>query len=192
MQTPLGQGAWRLYQRWMKEQHRQMPQMNSFLHSRYYSTFIRFMKFVKKVSIPDVDSYVWFMVKNKNPPELWTNEEIYASYLEFLDRSADPIKRANTTIKTLIQIADAADCDVSEVFEVLTPAEVVQLLHERRFSPWLLLRSTTFKRFLAERVSPEQMVLIETVIRPAYWIKKFQEKPEVVQRMDIFVKELNL
>jgi hypothetical protein len=188
-----GQRAWNFYQKWMKAYRRQVPRSDAFLHSKFYKPFVRFAEFAKKVNLPDIDSFIWLMRDEDISPVLWTNDQVYVKYLEFLDRQADPYKRADLTVKTLLQIADAAQCDVSEVFDdVITVSELVQLLRERRLSPWILLRSKKFKHFLISKASPEELIIIEATIRAPYWKEKFEKHPDVVQNMDLIVKELNL
>lgn len=190
-QTPIGQAAWIYYSKWLKAQKRQVPRAETFLQSKFYKPLIRFARFVKRVNMPDIDTFIWLMREKDMPPVLWTNDDAYAAYLEFLDRRADPYARAQTTVTTLFQIADAAECDVSEVFDVLTGAEVVQLLRERRLSPWVLLFSKKFMAFV-QTSSPEEITMIETIVRPAHWKERFAKAPEVVTKMQEFVKELNL
>lgn len=191
-QTPIGQAAWIYYGKWLKIKKRQVPRAEAFLQSKFYKPLIRFAKFVKRVGLPDIDLFIWLMNDKDTPPVLWTNDDVYAMYLEFLDRTADPYKRAQTTVDTLFQIAEAADCDVSETFDVLTGPELIQLLRERRLSPWMILFSKKFKEFLTQRASPEEVTIIQTIIRPAHWKERFTKAPEVVAKMQEYVSALNL
>lgn len=190
-QTPIGQAAWIFYQKWLRQKKRQVPKAETFLQSRFYKPLIRFAHFVKRVNLPDIDTFIWMMVDMDVPPVLWNNDEYYTKYLEFLDRRADPYKRAQTTVDTLFCIADAAECDVGEAFSMLTGPELVQLLRERRLSPWILLNSKKFKQFLGS-ASSEEMMIIQAIIRPQYWKERFEKYPEVVTNMKKYVNELDL
>lgn len=190
-QTPIGQAAWIFYQKWLRAYRRQVPRSDAFLHSKFYKPLVRFAKFAKKVNLPDIDNFIWLMKEKDMSPVLWTNDQVYAMYLEFLDRQADPYNRANLTIKAFFDIADAAECDVSEVFDVITSSELIQMLRERRLSPWILLRSRRFKQFLTH-ASSEEITIIQAIIRPSFWTEKFKQHPAVVSDMDKYIKELNL
>lgn len=190
--TPIGQAAWHFYQEWMKAYRRQVPRSSAFLNSKFYSSFIRFAKFVKRVHLPDPKTFIVLMKEKDISPSIWNNDQVYAIYLEFLDRKGDPKKQAQITIDTLFDLAEAAKCDVSDVFTVLTPSEVIQLLRERRLSPWILLNSEKFRLFFADCVSPEERIIMESIIRPNYWAEKFQSRPEDRQLMKTYVSELNL
>ena len=73
-----------------------------------------------------------------------------------MDRKAPPVKQAEITINTLFDLSHERECEVADIFDVLTPNEVIQLLRQRRLSPWILLNSTKFKQFFVNRVSSEE------------------------------------
>ena len=102
------------------------------------------------------------------------------------------ISHAQQTINTLFDIAEIGDCEVNEVFEMMTPSEVIQLLRERQLTPWLLLNSKKFMNFYISKVSSEERLIMESIIRPAYWAEKFEKYPKVVETMRLYVLELNL
>lgn len=191
IKTPIGQAAWSYYQRWLKNQRKMAPGIETFLTSRYYQTFISFAKFAKKVHIPDIDSYIWLMCEMDMTPMLWCHAQTYTRYLEYLDRQADPLDRAKTTINTLFRIADAAEVDVEDVFDIIEPRELITLLQQRRLSPWLLLKCSKFWA-LIQKCSVEEQQIIESIIRPGYWRKKFTDRPDMGEKMKAMAEELNL
>lgn len=192
IKTPMGQAAWSYYQKWMKAQRRASPSIETFLTSKFYSTFFKFAEFVQKVGLPDVDLFVWFMTEKKIQPVIWANDQIYTSYIEFIDKKADPQKEAQRTINYLFRIAEEFNCDVQDVFEHLHPNDVIQMLHRRQLSPWILLHSPKFKQFLINKTTKDERIVMETIIRPNYWAKKKNKHPEVVIQMKRYVRELDL
>lgn len=191
LRTPIGQAAWIYYQKWMKVYHRQVPRSSSFLRSKFFSSFIRFAEFVKKVHLPDPDTFIWLMKEKDISPTIWNNDQVYAIYLEFLDRKGDPKKHAEITVDTLFKVAEAGECQVGDVFEIFTPTEVIQLLRERRISPWILLNSKKFMKFFVCS-SAEERIVMESIIRPNYWAEKFRKRPKDVEMMRKIVSELKL
>lgn len=187
-----GKAAWQFYQLWMKSHNRSVPQPDSFLHSRYFGTFLKFAKFVKQVNLPNVEIFIRQMKQKDIPPVMWTMDEVYQRYLEYLDFQISPHNMALTTVETLLDLADALECDVSDVFDELTGNEVIQLFRQRRLSPWVLLRSNRFKQFFANGTSGEEKIILETLIKPDHWREQFQKKPEIVKKMEMYVSELNL
>ena len=190
--TPIGQAGWLYYQEWMKAHHRRVPQSQSFFHSKFYTSFIKFAKFVKRLNMPEPKMFIWLMKERDIHPTIWCTDQAYSLYLEFLDRKGDPFKHAEITINTLFDIAEAANCEVGEVFNVMTSNEVIQFLRERQLSPWILLNSKKFMEFFVSKVTSEEKIIIESIIRPSYWSEKFQKCPDVVTRMREYVTELSL
>jgi hypothetical protein len=153
---------------------------------------MRFAAFSKKAKLPDVDMFIWVMKDRDISPTIWTNDQVYSLYLEFMDRKAPPSKQAEITINTLFELADDYRCGVDEVFDNIQANELIQLLRQRRLSPWLLLHSDKFKQFFINQTNTEERIIMETIIRPAYWGKKFQECAADVERMKLYVAELSL
>lgn len=192
IRTPIGQAAWSFYQKWMKAYRRAVPSIEVFMTSNYYVTFIKFARFAQKVGLPDIDTFIWYMKEKDIPPTIWKNEEIYASYLEFLDRKSDPKKAAEHTINYLFKLADEFQVDVSEVFDCLQPSEVILMLTRRQLSPWILLHSKKFKEYFINKTTDQEKITMEAIIRPAYWAEKKKKHPEIVALMKKYVAELNL
>ena len=190
--TPEGQAAWIFYQKWMKAYRRIVPKSSAFLHSKFYNSFMRFSLFTRKVHLPDIDMFIWLMKDKDISPTIWTNDQVYSLYLEFMDRKAPPLKQAEITVNTLFDLSQERDCEVTEIFDELTPNEVIALLRQRLLSPWILLNSNKFKQFFVDRVSVEERIVMESIIRPPYWGKKFSSQPDDVERMKLYVAELSL
>ena len=192
IKTPLGQAAYSFYEKWMKLQRRRVPKLETFLTSRYYNTFIKFAKFSKKVGLPDINLFITYMIKTDIPPTIWCNDQVYVGFIEYLDKRADPTKQAQSTINYLFKIADSLDIDVSEVFEHLSGNDVIQMLHRRQLSPWILINSPKFKQFLIHRVTDEERITMTAIIRPPLWAEKKANHPEIIAQMKKYVQELNL
>lgn len=190
--TPVGQSAWMYYQTYMKTNRRMVPQPASFLNSRLYNTFIKFAHHVRKVQLPDPNAFIRFMQERGIQPIIWTNDDVYTLYLEYLDRKAPARDRANTTIEEFFKIADGTGVDVSDVFEVLDAGDVIALLRRRRISPWILLKSPKFTKFYATKTNNAEKIILESLIRPEFWVDKFSKNPKLAQLMKVYVEELNL
>ena len=190
--TVTGQAAWMYYKAWNKAQRRIVPKGRAYLKSKYFNSFMRFATFVKKMKIPDTDAFIWLMVEKDLLPTIWTNDQVYTLYLEFMDRKVAPKRHAEITINTLFDEADERGIDVSEIFDHITPNELIMLMRRRQVSPWFLFNSKKFKQFFVNSTSPEERIVMESIIRPHYWKKKFDENPKDVKNMQTYAKELNL
>jgi hypothetical protein len=190
--TPMGKSAWLMYQQWMKAYKRQVPQSKSFLHSKFYNSFIKFAKFAKQVNVPDMDLFIWLMKERDISPVIWDTDEVYTMYLEFIDRQGNPNKLAEVTIETLFGYTETYNCDISDIFEHVTPQVIIQHLRERRLTPWILLHSKKFKTFFINKTTTEDRIILESIIRPKYWTEKFNKNQKIVELMKVFIKELRI
>ena len=122
-----GQQAWAFYQNWMKAYRRMVP-AKSFIHSKYFNSFIRFAEFSNKLKLPDTKAFIWLMKEKDISPTIWTNDQVYSMYLEFMDRKVSPKRHAEITINTLFDLAEEHNCEVSELFDNLCYYEVDESL----------------------------------------------------------------
>jgi len=192
IKTPLGQAAWLYYQQWMKFQNKMPPPASTFMESRYYRTFINFAKHVQAIGLPKTDKFIRLMKDKDIPPTIWTNDEVYSLYIEFLDRNTTPIEQAKLSVETLLTIAENNEIDVKDVFEKLTPNDIIHLLRQRRLSPWLLLCSKKFKDLVRNKASDEQRIILETFIRPDHWAERVENSAKDVENIKLLVHELNV
>lgn len=192
MQSPTGQAAWKYYSTWMRLQKRTVSSAQTFLDSKLFRTFINFTTFVRRVDLPNPDSFIRLMIRLNFQPTLWTSDLAYTEYLEFMDKQAKPLDQFESSLKTVLQITDEFDVDVGQFFEVIDVPEFIRLVETRRLSPWLLLFSGKFAEFFKNQLSIEQRLLIETIIRPEYWGSRFDEFETEVEFIRETMGELNL
>jgi len=191
LQTLEGQAAWMYYQSWMKKKNKSVPDSKVFSTSRYYTSFTKFAQFAGNVGIIDVEQYIDLMNELDYSPTVWTNDIVYAKYIEYLDSKTTPKDHAKRMVDAMFQIADVYHCDTSEVFKKISASDVMKLLRQRKFTPWILLLSGEFKMLLA-RSTAEQRNLLNSLIRPQKWQNKFAKHPDTVEIMRKLVKELNI
>lgn len=192
LKTPEGQTAWHYYQLWMRAQRRMPPPAASFLTSKYYRTFINFTKFVKSVELPRPEKFIQLMVTKTYQPTLWTNDEVYTMYMEHLDKRVPPLEQVKMSLETLIKVADSKEIDICDVFDHLKPNELIHMIRVRKLSPWLLLFSKKFKRIFREETTPEQKIILETLIRGDYWGDQMDQYPDEIVKIKEWISEADL
>lgn len=192
LESPFGQAAWIYYQMWMKNNHRFVAEMKSFLHSKYFNAFLRYAKFVKEVRIPDPELYIQYMIELDMPPAMWTTNTVYVAFIEYLDKKIPAIKNAKITIETLFNLADDLGCDITQVFDKVDPNDFIKLVLQRKVSAWLLLRSPKFNAFYRNVLTKDSRILLETIIRPKVWAERLKNHPDEIQQIDSFVEALGL
>lgn len=183
--------AFRFYEMWMRIQKRSVQSPASFLKSKNFKAFVDFASFVKKVRLVDTETYIRMMVNKRIQPSYWVSNKCFSMYLTYIDHKKTPMQHAKITINTLLNIAEAAECDISDVFTVLTPHETMFLIQQRKLSPWLLLRSKKFKSMIL-MLDDDERCKIEELLQPEKWIIKFQQHENAANTMKKLVTELGI
>jgi hypothetical protein len=182
IKTPIGQLGFMFYCQWMREQRRLAPPVDTFVESKYYRTFITFAKFTKRVQLPRPEKFIWLMVQKQWPPVLWTADAVYVEYLEYLDYKVPPMEQVQYSVQTICDITEQMNVDTAVFFEYLSVNEVIDLVRVRRLSPWLLLASTKFKQLLqSPKMTVEQRIVLETLIRPDFWATRMRAAGDVIK-----------
>ena len=191
IKTPVGQAAWSYYQKWLKLYKKTVDIRGFIMSKRYYRTFLKFADFAQRVRLTDPDIFILMMKEKNIPPALWTNDQIYVLYLEHLDHVTSPVELGEKTATFMHQIAEVLECKVENVFEELQPGDILEFIRERKFTPWLLLRSRRFGQYL-KSLDPDDRNQFTSLINSKYWSYKFDTNPEIVKWMDTKAQELNI
>lgn len=191
IRTPMGIAAYGVYSLWMASANRKVPSIETFSTSRYFNTMVKFVEWSRKLKLPSVENFIKLMVTRNMSPMLWCRDECYSLYLEWIDRTSDPLDQAAVTIDTLYKISEAAETTVGGVFAFLNYREVMQLIRQRLLSPWLLLCSKEFKTFLTALGASEKDELLN-LIGYSYWAEKFEANPKVVEQMKLLAAEMGI
>jgi len=189
--TTSGQAAYAAYASWMRAMNRKVPPIETFSTSRYFNTMVKFVEWCWKVKLPSMENFIKLMVSRNLSPMLWCRDECYSLYLEWIDRTSDPLDQAAITIDTLYKMADAAEMTVGDVFGLITHREVMQLIRQRLLSPWLLLCSRRFKTFLTA-LEPLDKDELMSLINYSYWAEKFDANPKIVEQMKLLAGEMGI
>lgn len=191
LRTPNGQAALTYYQLWMRTMKRNPPTAAAFLTSRFYRTFMNFVEFSKTVDLPKPDKFIWLMVTKNYQPTLWTTDDAYVMYLEYLDRKVPPLEQASMSIDTLIKVADRCNVEIDAVFTVMSVQDVIHMLRTRRLSAWLLLFSKKFKQ-MYKTATLEQQLILDNLVRPEYWEDKILDNAEDVKTIKMLIEEMGI
>lgn len=194
LRTPIGQAAWRFYQDWMRFQRKRAGDDRMFLNSRYFPAFIKFATFVKQTDLPTPKKFIKLMVTENYQPTMWLIDEVYAIYMEHLDKSRSCNEQLDITLTTLDKVAEAYDCDISEVFDHVSGSEVIELLKQRKLSPFVLIASKKFNNFLVHVSdnNTEQFIILERLIRANHWLSYIHSHTTNFNKVKGYVAKVDL
>lgn len=192
LRTPKGMKAYRLYKKWFTIRKLMVPEESSFIASKYYNVFFTFSKFVRDMGIPDVDLYIKFMAEENILPSHWYNSEIYEYFMNYFDDGVSPIIHAKITLKSMEKLATVLECDMKDVFKNIRTGDIVNLIQSRNLSPWCLLLSKEFKKYLINEISSGERQLIEDVMSINKWKIIFERKRNYIPKVLKIVNQVSL
>lgn len=186
-----GRFAYTAYLAWLKARGYQKQGREVFIESRYYTSILKFVEFYYSTMLPDLEDYIKYVTEGDFLPQMWTNATVYEQYISSFDRRMKPLKQADITFKYLDVLARQLECEPVEVFDYIYVNELVKLIQCRRFSPWVLLASKRFHRYMAE-LEPEEVPVLEAMVNEDIWLPKFRERPKDYKLICQLTKELGI
>jgi hypothetical protein len=191
LMSPLGQAAFGYYRDWMKAKRYSQPGGAAFLESRYYRSFINFAELVQKANISKPDKYIELMVESDLLPILWCRDAAYTIYLDWNDRISDPIEQVSDSINYLLDICEKEDVTLPNVFEHLGAQRMINLIHQRRLTPWLLYGSSAFLTVYQSFDEGQRKTFKEST-NAEYWVNKIEKNQSQFKEIRSLTRELGL
>jgi hypothetical protein len=193
LETPDGDAAYEYYATWFKKKRlpTKRPTKRTFIGSQFYTPFLSFTEFVNKMGIPDTDMYIELMVDRGVLPQHWYHADIYDVFIDHLDNDCPMSVHTRVSIVALDKIATGFDCELSEVYSKLMLGDFINLIQSMNVSPWILLLSPRFKKFLSTCSSHERLS-IEEVINVARWKLVMKQNRTLIPETKAFIDQLDL
>ena len=191
LKTVDGQAGYVHYSYWLRKKSKKAPPIETFLSSSYFRAFISFAEFVRAVNLPNAEMYIDIMVDKGIAPLLWPRSECYAMYLQWFDAKSPPMEQVNISVDTILNLSDQAGVTPAELFDVLHIRDIMQLLQERKLSPWFLLCSKKFKEKLTSS-SPDDNKQLMRLIGIDYWAGKLSENESVVKQVKMITAAMGV
>jgi hypothetical protein len=180
--SPLGQAAYSYYDAWMKAKKFKSQSMDAFMASRYYRAMLKFAEMVIAAGIQKPIQYIKLMVDASITPDLWCREQCYKMYLDWVDHQEDPLEQVQSSIVCLMDLAEAEGVNYRNVIEHIGGQKVLQLIAQRKLSPWFLLHSTAVQNML-KGLDKEQLRAFDKAVNVSAWVERLQENKDI--RADI-------
>lgn len=163
MKTPIGQAAYAFYSDWMKTSRRSVPPIETFIHSSFYTTFIKFARHVKRVNMPAPQNFIRLMVNEQIAPSLWCRDNVYAMYMKTFDEAVPPEEQFIQSVEFLLTFADQEKIDAKDAFATMGIEKFLLMVQRRKLSPWFLAASSVFRNWIKQLDSTESSVVEDSV-----------------------------
>lgn len=156
------------------------PTYAHFAASDLYAAFVRFGKHLIDLNAINPPAFVEFLLRTQAKIDQWTSQRLYDIYIREMTRT-ETLKEAIDRSKKLIQQwAQDNGTNWQDYFRIIEPAHAVLLIKAGRISPWILFTASS-AHALMERMTPEQMRLMEATIDADYWRIKIERHRQEVE-----------
>jgi hypothetical protein len=151
-----------------------------FIESQYYSEFIRFGKHLVDINAIDPMGFTEFLIRANMALKDWSSSRAYEVWVRELGRKEHPVKALERNILLMEQWARDTGEDWTDFFRLVSPALATKWIKSGRLSPWLLF---TVGDDLVDRLSDEQLGMVEELLNPNFWSVKFETYSEEVRNI---------
>ena len=154
MKSPLGQSAYAYYSEWMRISKKSVPRHETFLISKFYTTFVKFAEFAEKTNLPNPLTFIRFMVNMSMSPTLWSRDNVYALYMQSYDEQNPPCNQFVESLDFALGLCSEYGCEPKDLFKTLPPQDLEKFIRRRKLSSWFLLACRTFKNHIIKHQDP--------------------------------------
>lgn len=186
-----GQSAYLYYTEWMKVQGRKAPPIETFSTSKFYSTFLKFADHVIRTTIPNPVNFIKVMTDSGITPAMWTRDEVYSSYLKTYDMSISPDEQVVSSLELINTLCIDYECSPAELFSLMKPDRLADLIRQKKLSPWLLLASKVFRDWLRS-IPVEDSDIIKHAINVGAMSIRIQEEAQLFSEFGKVAREVGL
>jgi hypothetical protein len=151
-----------------------------FMESKYYTAFVKFANYVAGVYIASVEHYIEWLLKNRVRVDRWSTDEIYEQYIKEFNVKESVSKATERTILSIQRWAKDTNSEWTNFFNEISVPRAIHMIRAGKISPWVLYNSKGGMNLL-EKLSSEQMTMIEEYVSPGPWANRFKDSPEDVQ-----------
>lgn len=156
-----------------------------FMESTHFTAFAKFGKYLLDIQAINPEAFVEFLLKAQVPMKNWTMPFVYEQYVRELNKKESAENAMERNILLMQQWETDSGMPWTEFFKQVSPNLATAYIRSGRLSPWVLYTASTSNELL-ERMSEEQLKMIEQYVDPRFWQRKFEEQPDDVT----FIREL--
>lgn len=187
-----GTQAFLLYKLWFTKRKLREPSIKSFVSSRYYNSFLKFIDFSRKVGIPDTGIYLDIMCSDNILPQHWYNQDIYNLFKSKFDSLVPPETQLRISFITIERVSKIFDCKLGDIFNYIDPIDLIKLIDSKNISPWLLLFSKKFKIYTSTIKNPEHITLLDNAIKINSWEVIIRQNSKSIENIKKYINAADL
>lgn len=181
LKTNSGKLAFNDYSYWLKKKKKIIKDVDTFVRSRFFNSFINLQSFFSEKGIPDRELYIDFVSSKNLIPYIWSTNIVYDSFIEYYDQHVDDDKKIKITLKTIRKLCKILECKPSELFQNLLPSEIGRLVYQRNIDKDFLILSEKFNDYMYKLKNNSQFLLLESILSDPTGRRKSKETKEKIK-----------
>jgi hypothetical protein len=187
----LGYDTFQRFYKTVQTNSKQNKTYEEFCKSPYYNAFVKFGSFVSNVNPLYPERFIDYVVSSGVKLDHWCRDELYEQYVFDLIKR-EPVEVAlERSISHMLSWANDNNAQWNHYFHYVSLSRACYDIKDGKVSPWLILNSTSGKTML-QKFNDEQLVHIQNIIDPPFWVSKFKKHPADVELVKQVVKESNI
>ena len=187
----LGYDTFQRFYKTVQTNNKQNKTYEEFCKSPYYNAFVKFGSFVSNVNPLYPERFIDYVVSSGVKLDHWCRDELYEQYVFDLIKR-EPVEVAlERSISHMLSWANDNNAQWNHYFHYVSLSRACYDIKDGKVSPWLILNSTSGKAML-QKFNDEQLVHIQNIIDPPFWVNKFKKLPADVELVKQVVKESNI
>jgi hypothetical protein len=164
---------------------------DDFATSPYYTAFVKFGSFLVNTAPIYPERFIDYVIKSGIKLDHWCRDELYDKYISELIKIEPADGAIQRTIQTMMDWADKNSAEWNHYFAYVNLNRATHDIKEGLISPWMLLNSKSGKDLL-RRMNDEQLLIVGSIIDPAFWSKRFKSLPADVELVKDVIKEAGI
>lgn len=157
---------------------------DDFIKSSFYTSFTKFGRYLLNLDAINPKGFVDFLIKGEVKLSKWESPLVYETYIRELNKKETPDAALERSFMLMQQWANDTGEPWTDFFREISPVLATQWIKSGRISPWILFTASSAKD-LFDRLSEEQLALVQSNIDPDFWAVKLRRAGDDVD----FIRE---
>lgn len=162
-----------------------------FMNSNLYLAFAKFGRHVIATNIINTEGFIDFVIKNSIKLDDWCKNSVYEAYVRYNCRKEDIYTVLERQVKLMDEWSNETDNNWADFFQEINTNVALNMIRNGKLSPWILLNAVN-KDALLNRMSDEQILLIDEYIDYQWWIYHMARNKKETRILTDLLKEYNI
>ena len=162
-----------------------------FAGSQYYNAFVKFGRHIISINAINTEFFIDYVIRSNTKLDHWCKDAVYEEYLLPYIKTENVRDALERSIITMEKWATENDAQFNHFFKFVSFNKAVALIRNGKISPWIIYNSKTGMEML-EKMTDEQLGLINDFIDPIYWSRRFEAFVSDVEWVKHILSDANM